>query len=380
MKETLSTYFASLEDPRSKRNQRHDFMTLIGTSLLATLSGIHSFSGIQDFVEMHMDDLKKYFDFRHGLPSHDTYQRLWDALSPTQFQACFMDFIKSLETVASEVLSIDGKTIRNSGKEKALHIVSAWCHNNKLVFGQEKVDAKSNEIKAIPKLLDLLELDQKIITIDAMGCQRDICQKIIDKNGDYLISLKGNQGTLHDDVGLYLKDPSNHELINENNDKGHGRIEQRVAAVAHNIDWLQEVHSWPGLKSIGQITATVWRKGKETTETRFYISSLALTAQQLNEVARAHWGIENQLHWVLDVTFNEDKACIRNVNAAENLDILRKWALSVLVKLKEKPEQSIKSVMRKNAMSFKYLIKSVKKILRACPSKFKQYSLIKFNR
>ena len=170
---------------------------------------------------------------------------------------------------------------------------------------------------------------------------------------------------LHDDVRLYLSDATNHELVNENNDKGHGRVEQRVAAVAHDIAWLQDTHKWPGLKAIGQIRATVWRKGKETTETRYYISSMALTAQKLNEVARAHWSIENQLHWVLDVTFNEDKACIRNDNAAENLDILRKWALAVLVKLKEKPEQSIKSLMRKNSMSFNHLTNSVKKILRA---------------
>jgi predicted transposase YbfD/YdcC len=365
MKETLATYFESLEDPRSLRNQRHPLITLIGTSFLAALSGIDSFSGIQDFVDMHMDELEKYFDFPHGLPSHDTYQRLWGALSPTQFKACFAEFVGSLEKVASEVISIDGKTIRNSGKDKALHIVSAWCHNNQLVFGQEKIDAKSNEITAIPKVLELLDLEHKIITIDAMGCQRYICQQIVDQKGDYVISLKGNQGTLHNDVRLYLNDTANHELINENCDKGHGRVEQRVAAVVHDIAWLQDIHKWPGLKAIGQITATVWKKDKETTETRFYISSITLTAQKLNEVARAHWGIENQLHWVLDVTFNEDKACIRNDNAAENLDILRKWALSVLVKLKEKPEQSIKSLMRKNSMSFKYLTNSVKKIIRA---------------
>jgi predicted transposase YbfD/YdcC len=365
MKETLATYFASLEDPRSLRNQRHPLITLIGTSFLAALSGIDSFSGIQDFVDMHMDELEKSFDFPHGLPSHDTYQRLWDALSPTQFKACFTEFVGSLEKVASEVISLDGKTIRNSGKEKALHIVSAWCHNNQLVFGQERVDAKSNEITAIPKVLELLDLEHKIITIDAMGCQRDICRQIVESEGNYVISLKGNQGTLHDDVILYLRDATNHELVNENNDKGHGRIEQRVAAVSHDISWLQDIHEWPGLKAIGQITATVWKKGKETTETRYYISSLALTAQKLNEVARAHWGIENQLHWVLDVTFNEDNACIRNDNAAENLDILRKWALAVLVNLKEKPEQSIKSLMRKNAMSFTHLTNSVNKILRA---------------
>ena len=365
MKNALAPYFAQLEDPRSLRNQRHPFITLIGTSLLASLAGIDSFSGIQDFVEMHQEELEKYFDFPHGPPSHDTYQRLWDGLSPEQFKADFSEFIASLEKVASEVISLDGKTIRNSGKEKALHIVSAWCHNNHLVFAQEKVHAKSNEITAIPKVLDALDLENKIITIDAMGAQRGICQQILDGQGDYVISLKGNQGTLHEEVALYLQDKAHHEWINENYDKGHGRIEQRVAGVSHKVEWLQSHHNWPGLQSIGQITATVWRKGKETTDTRYYISSMALDAARLNEIARSHWAIENRLHWSLDVVFNEDKACIRNDNAAENIDILRKWALAILSRTKTKPDQTIKSLMRRNSMSFKHLVNSVKKIFRA---------------
>lgn len=365
MKDTIATYFANLEDPRSLRNQRHPLITLIGTSLLAALSGIDSFSGIQDFVDMHMNELSKHFDFPHGLPSHDTYQRLWDAISPMQFQAGFADFVASLEKVASDILSVDGKTIRNSGKDKALHIVSAWCHNNQMVFGQTKVDSKSNEITAIPEVLKMLDLENKVITIDAMGAQRSICNQIVVAGGDYVISLKGNQGTLHEDVILHLEDPQNQFLINENNDKGHGRIEQRIAYVSHDIKWLNEMHQWPGLKAIGKIKATVWKKGKEITETRHYISSMALDAARLNEIARKHWGIENQLHWSLDVVFNEDKACIRNDNAAENMDILRKWAMAILVKTKTKPEQSIKSLMRKNAMSFSHLLASVNNILRA---------------
>lgn len=265
----------------------------------------------------------------------------------------------------SDILSIDGKTIRNSGKDKALHIVSAWCHNNQMVFGQTKVDSKSNEITAIPEVLKMLDLENKVITLDAMGAQRSICSQIVEAGGDYVISLKGNQGTLHEDVQLHLEDPQNQLLINENNDKGHGRIEQRIASVSHDINWLQEQHQWPGLKAIGKIKAKVWKKGKEITETRYYIASMELDAARLNEIARKHWGIENQLHWSLDVVFNEDKACIRNDNAAENMDILRKWAMAILVKTKTKPEQSIKSLMRKNAMSFSHLLASVNKILRA---------------
>jgi predicted transposase YbfD/YdcC len=198
-----------------------------------------------------------------------------------------------------------------------------------------------------------------------MGAQREICQQIVDGGGNYVISLKGNQGTLHEDVELFLEDEENSPFQHEENDKGHGRIEQRVAGVSHDIDWLQKIHKWPGLKSIGKVTAKVWKKGKETTETRYYISSLPLDAGQLNNIVRKHWGIENQLHWRLDVVFNEDKACIRNDNAAENMDILRKWALAILVKAKDKKDRSIKSLMRRNAMSVTHLIKCLKKISHA---------------
>jgi predicted transposase YbfD/YdcC len=365
MKDTLSSYFTNLDDPRSTRNQRHPFVTLVGTSLLAALCGIDDFSGIEDFVEMHLDRLQDYFDFPYGPASHDTYQRLWDALCPKQFKACFSDFIESLDKLSSDVISLDGKTIRHSGSEKALHIVSAWCHNNKMVFGQEKVHEKSNEITAIPKVLSLLDLPGKVITIDAMGAQRSICDQIVQNQGDYVIALKGNQLTLQRDVQLYLNDPKNHQLSHETHDKGHGRVERRVAGVSHDIGWLQAEHDWPGLKAIGHITSTVLRKGQETTDTRYYISSMPLSAERLNHIARQHWGIENQLHWMLDVVFNEDGACIRNDNAAENFNILRKWAMTILAKAKQKPQQSIKSVMRKNSMSFNHLIASVNKILRA---------------
>jgi predicted transposase YbfD/YdcC len=314
---------------------------------------------------MHYDELSKYFDLSGGVPSHDTYQRLWGSISPTEFRASFMEFVESLKKIDSEIISIDGKTIRNSGKGKPLHIVSAWCHNNSMVFAQEKVQAKSNEITAIPEILKKLDLKGKIITIDAMGAQRSICSDIVARGGDYVISLKGNQGNLHEEVKLFLEDTVNHKFTNENNDKGHGRIERRVAVTSHDVDWLQEIHNWPGLCSVGRVTSEVVRKGKETVEERFYISSLPLDAQRLNDIARKHWGIENQLHWRLDLVFNEDKACIHNDNSTENMNILRKWSMAVLVKAKKKPAQSLKSVMRRNSMSISHLFEAVKKILHA---------------
>jgi predicted transposase YbfD/YdcC len=338
---------------------------LIGTSFCAVLSGIDSFSGIEDFVEIHYEELKKHFDLSGGIPSHDTYQRLWESISPTQFRSSFLDFVNSLQKICSEIISIDGKTIRNSGHEKPLNIVSAWCHNNQMVFAQEKTHAKSNEITAIPELLRKLDLKGKIITIDAAGAQRNICEQIISGGGNYVIALKGNQKSLYDDVKTFLQDEQNHKFSNENNDKGHGRIEQRRAFVSHDVEHLQKIHNWPGLCSIGRIVSKTLKKGRETEESRYYISSLPLDAQKLNDIARKHWGIENQLHWRLDVIFNEDKSCIRNDNAAENMNIIRKWAMVVLVKAKKKPSQSVKSVMRRNSMSVSHLFGSVKKILHA---------------
>ncbi len=265
----------------------------------------------------------------------------------------------------SKIICVDGKTIRNSGQDSPLYMVSAWCQKNQLVIAQEKVHKKSNEITAIPKLLDLLDLESKVVTIDAMGAQRAICDQIIKKDGDYVIFLKGNQGRLHEDVIVFFHKQESCEFTSEQTNKGHGRIEMRIASTSNKIEQIQKNHNLPGLRSIGMVKSKIIRNGKETSERRFYISSLPLNGDQLNEIAREHWGIENKLHWRLDVVFNEDKACIRNDNAAENISTLRKWALNIAGKAKEKPSQSIKSVMRKNAMSFKYLIFCLSKIFHA---------------
>lgn len=366
MKEQLQQYLAEVEDPRSVRNQKHSFLTLVGTTLLACLSGQDSFTGIADFSEAHLDDLRDYFDFPFGPPSHDTYQRLWDAIDPLQFSAAFHLFTKTLASVSQGVLSIDGKTIRHSGKGQAFQMVSAWCEANQLVLAHQKVDPSSNEITAIPKLLRLLDLTNRIVTIDAIGAQREICQQILDQGGAYLIALKGNQGTLREEVQTYFQDSFLQKdcLRFEQSDKGHGRLETRTAFATEEVSFLKE-HAWPGLHSIGMVLSQVTRGDKSTQETRYYLSSLSADAEQLNIAARAHWGIENKLHWRLDVVFNEDKGCIRNENASENIDIARKWALNVLHKVKTKPDQSLKSLMRKNAMSFSHLIATVKKVFHA---------------
>ena len=198
-------YFSKVNDPRSYRNQKHPLDMLIGTTLLASLSGIDSFSGFSDFTESHFEQLQGYFDFPHGVPSHDTYQRLWDNIDPAEFYESFHEFTRDLAKLTGDIISVDGKTIRHSGNEKPLHIVSAWCRANQLTLAQEKIDVKSNEITALPKLIKLLDLKNRIITIDAIGAQRDICALIVERKGDYVISLKGNQGTLHQDVVDFLR-------------------------------------------------------------------------------------------------------------------------------------------------------------------------------
>lgn len=366
MKEQLKPYFTDVKDPRSVRNQKHPFLTLIGTTLLACLSGQDSFTGIADFVESHLEVLQAYFDFKEGAPSHDTYQRLWDGIDPVQFCSAFHLFTSTLASLSKGVVSIDGKTIRHSGKNQPFVMVSAWCEANQLVLGHQKVDPASNEIPAIPKLLRLLDLKHRIVTIDAIGAQREICEQILEQEGDYLIALKKNQGTLQKDVEMYFQDPLLQKdcLCFEQSDKGHGRLESRIAFTTGDVEFLRE-HAWPGLRSIGMVVSNVFRGEKHTQETRYYLSSLSADAERLNTTARSHWGIENKLHWRLDVVFNEDKGCIRNENAAENMDIARKWALNVLQKAKHKPDQSLKSLMRKNAMSFPHLLDTVKKVFHA---------------
>lgn len=366
--------FSSLDDPRSKRNQRHNFEALIVTTILAILSGQDGFTEMRDFTEMHLEELSKIVDLRGGVPSDDTYRRLWNALDPEQFQKCFSEFVALLKKVDSNIISIDGKTIRNSAKSeknaRPLHIVSAWCQDNQLVFAQEKVHAKSNEITAIPELLKKIDINNKTITIDAMGAQREICKQIIEGGGSYAISLKGNQDSLHKDVQILLKNSSNYTSTHTTIDKGHGRIEQREACVCTGIDELQKKHNWPGLRAIAIVKSTVEKKDRKTREwekteeSRFYLLSDECDAEQTNKIARKHWGIENQLHWRLDVSFNEDKCCIQNDNSAENMNILRKWALAITLKIRDKSQPTAKSVMRRNSMSFKHLTKSVEKILK----------------
>jgi hypothetical protein len=369
MQQTWQEIFSSVTDSRSLRNQKYALETILGIAIIGGIAGIDSFSGLADFAESHRRDLQKYFDLPDKTPSHDTFQRVLDAISTQEFYACFHEFTQTISRKFSDtIISIDGKTIRNSGAggEQSLHLVNAWSEANSLVLAAVKVDKKSNEITAIPKILSLFDVAGKIITIDAMGAQRQICSQITASGGDYVIALKGNQGTLHADAKLFLDDHFVEKdlLKHTENDKGHGRLEARSSFVTDDIDFLRG-HDWPGLKSIGKVVANVIRKGEKSTETRYYISSLPADARRFGEIARAHWGIENKLHWRLDVVANEDAACITNENAAENMSLIRKWALNILHQAIDKKGRSLKSLQRKAAMSFDFLASIVNKYFHA---------------
>lgn len=242
LKDGIDKIFTGIVDHRSLRNQKHPFTSLLGISLLGALAGIDSFSGLGDYAEMHFEPLSEVFDLPNGPPSHDTFQRLFDAIEPEQFHDSFFTFTQQLNTVLSGVIAIDGKTIRNSG-ENPLHIVNAWSEANQLVLAQLRVEDKSNEITAIPLLLKLLDLDNRIVTIDAMGCQRKISSQIIEQDGNYLLNLKCNQGSLHDDVKTYFSDTSKGNMAFwEEHDKGHGRIEHRKCYAIDDIEWLCNEH------------------------------------------------------------------------------------------------------------------------------------------
>lgn len=349
-----------IHDPRSPRNQRHPFLSIVITAVLAVMAGCTNFTQIEEYVEVNFDDLEEWIPFPNGVPSHDTYARVLESINPQElFQICIAHITNhTSHTDVGELLHCDGKVICNT--KEALCMVSMWASKNQLMLGQQKVDGKSNEITAIPVLLDNIEIKDKIITIDAMGAQRAICEQIKEKGGDYVIALKGNQTTLFDDVKTYFKDNST-SLINENVDKGHGRIEIRKAFVQTDISWLKDGHKWPGIEAIGMIESTITKKKKTTTELRYYISSVKkLTAEKLNEIVRAHWSIENQLHWRLDVLWNEDKSCIRNTQAAENMHTLRVLALNIVSEIATKQNKSSASVIRKFSRSLSYMRKTLK--------------------
>jgi len=341
---SLLSHFASLEDPRLEYLVEHELLDIIALTICGVICGADSWVDIEAYGHSKVDWLKSFLALPNGIPSHDTISRLFAILDPAELQRCFTSWIASIaELSAGEVVAIDGKCVRRSydtGKGKgALHMVSAWASENRLVLGQVKVDSKSNEITAIPKLLEVLDLQGCIVTIDAMGAQTAIAEQIIDQGADYILSLKGNQGDLHQDVEQLFDWASKTQFkdipheYHQTLDKGHGRIEIRRHYLMGSVANLLNAERWKGLKRIGMIESERRIEGKPTTvERRYYLLSLDGDVQRFALAARGHWGIENRLHWCLDVAFSEDQSRIRSGHAPENMTLIRKIALNLLSK------------------------------------------------
>jgi predicted transposase YbfD/YdcC len=335
--EEFAACWEGLEDPRTGNAGLHAFYELLMIALCTVLCGGQGAVDMALFAKAKEPFLRDFLKLENGLPSHDTFSRLFRLLDPTQFGTAFQRFMARFSTTIQGVVAIDGKVLRRSfdraSGKSALHMVSAWGCEQRLVLAQIATDAKSNEITAVPKLLEMLSLKGTIVTTDALNCQRAIAQQIVDQGGDYVLALKGNQGTLHDDVSRFLDDPeAKATTAKPTVDGDHGRIETRTASVSTDIAWLQEDHNWPGLTAIGKVVRLRETATKTTTETAYYLLSTALSGERFNEVVRSHWGVENQLHWRLDVVMNEDQDRTRLGHGPNNLAILRHMALNVMQK------------------------------------------------
>ena len=338
---SVLAHFRTLPDPRMPRTRRHTLADILVITLCGVICGADDWAALERFGNAKLTWFRTFLALPHGIPSHDTFGRVFAALDPEAFKAAFLAWVGTLAAVMpGDVIAIDGKTLRHTfdtaADKAAIHMVSAWATAQGLCLGQVKTDAKSNEITAIPKLLDVLALTGRIVTIDAMGCQTAIAGAIHAKGGDYVLSLKGNQTRLHDDVRTFFLDAEAHAFAGtphttaETVDGDHGRIEIRRAWATDDLAWLADRPRWPGLRSVLRVDATRTLGERTTCETRFFISSLPSDAALLARVVRSHWAIENSLHWVLDVAMHQDQTRIRTDHAPENLAILHHIALNLL--------------------------------------------------
>lgn len=338
------SYFKDLPDPRQRGKVIYPLDEVLLLALLAVLAGAESFVEIARFGGKKLALLRRFRRFRDGTPSHDQLGAIFASLDAEAFQRCFVGWVVALtqapaDDIARDVVAIDGKTARRSGHKRSgrapIHMVSAFAARQRLVLGQVKVAEKSNEIVAIPKLLDMLAIEGAVVTIDAMGCQRDIAQHIRDKKADYVLALKGNQGTLRADVELFVAEQRANGFKDatisrdETVDGDHGRIETRTTTVIHDVGWLCERHAWPGLNGVVIVDASREVDGKIEGETRLYITSLKEPAQRLGAIIRSHWAIENSLHWVMDMLFRDDECRIRTEHAPANFTTVRHIALNL---------------------------------------------------
>lgn len=363
--ERFRAAFEGIEDPRHGNRLEHDLLEVLFIALCANLCGAESCVDMADFAEAKEAELREILVLAGGPPSHDTFSRIFRLLDPEQFHGAFQRFMADFAATRAGVVALDGKSLRRSFDRAAgaspLLLIGAWASEERLVLGQMKVAGDSNEITAMPALLRLLSLEGATVTVDAMHCQRATAEAIVAAGGHYLMALKTNQPALHDDVRLLMDDPgAPADDAADTVDGDHGRIETRHAEVLHDVGWLADSHQWPGLAAVGKIAATRETDGRVVTTTRYYIASRPVSAAELNRLARGHWGIENRLHWVLDVVMNEDQARARKDNAPENLALLRRLALNVIKRNKDRGSNRIK--FKRAGWDNKFLFKLISEI------------------
>jgi predicted transposase YbfD/YdcC len=333
--------FAALDDPRQQAKVMYPLQEILLLCLCAVLSGADCWVEVALYGQQRLAFLRRFLAFKQGVPSHDQLGIVFAKLDAQQFQSCFIAWVERFTTAARGVVAVDGKTLRRSFDQAAgqgpIHMISAWSTRQRLVLGQRKVEDKSNEITAIPELLQLLELHGAVVTIDAMGCQRAIAAQIIEQEADYVLGLKGNQGKLNEDVALLFDERQDgfagHQVtVHESCEKGHGRLETRRVVATDRIAWLQRDHKWPGLRSVAKVESRreLLVEGKVETETRYYISSLPGDALQIGHAVRSHWGVENGLHWVMDMVFRDDECRIRSEHAPANFATIKHMASNLL--------------------------------------------------
>jgi predicted transposase YbfD/YdcC len=362
-------HFGGLQDPRNTRCRLHHLCDMIAIALCAVICGAESWEDVAEYGRQKEAWLKTFLRLPNGIPSHDTFNRVFRLLKPKPFQACFRSWMQSLvEATSGRIVAIDGKTLRHSfdhaAGASALHMISAWAVENGVSLGQLAVDGKSNEITAAPELLKLLELEGAIVTYDAMGCQKEIARTIRDQGADYVLAVKDNQPRLHEDVlATFVEafEGNRGETYQQRvtQDQGHGRQERREYVVVRDLSKIRDRPLWPDLRSLAMVCSERTVQGVTTTETRYYISSCTGSVKQIADAIRGHWGIENSLHWSLDVTFGEDAHCLRKDHGPENMAALRRAALS-LVKQERVEKGSLRRKRLRAGWNNAYLEKLLK--------------------
>ena len=373
---SLLDHFEHLPDPRISRTRDHDLVDVMVIAVCTLLCGGETFNDMEDFGHAKLDWFGTFLSLRNGIPSHDTFNRVFAALDPKGFLECFLKWTQSLrQAVPQEIVALDGKALRRAldSDQSIQYIVSAWAEGNGLALGQLKVADKSSEITAVPELLRVLELAGCIVTLDAMGCQKRIAKEIIEAEADYVLALKGNQEKVHEEVRSFLdatleekkrKRPTGAEVPKEAQnlkaletvEKDHGRMETRRYYQSDCLDWFADKEKWEGLQSVGMVESVREIKGKTTIERRYFLSSLPLGVETFARAVRSHWGVENKLHWVLDVCFREDQSRAREGHAAENLATLRRLALNLLKREKTK-KRGIRGKMLNAGWDHPYLLR-----------------------